>query len=400
MSEVLEGTQAPGGVNYGDFSFRVKRWVLAGLADSAATALPASAGMPALGCYRVRIAEGFLELAATDMERTIRATTGAVAVKDILEGTYNEVYIPARKLQAILREAPDGEVTLAVKKNQATLTATAGQWTLALPDSEGYPELIGLMDLKFTLVGREKFLAGIRAVRHVVSRDAGRPPLTQAEVRTDPSDPARTVITASDGSRFARARIEDFPPPPEPLCIPSSALDDLARLLAAGQGEEAGIALTEEAMVFSVGSVVLSVARRSTPFPDVDKLLLKPALENKQVLSADKGELAAAVRRVRINADGDTSAIVLDLSNGSISVVARDKARNSAVETVSSGWEGGNRVLCVNHAFLAEMLAAHPGNTVEFMLGKDVGKRRSQVLLQGGGLTQILSQMIPSLVGY
>lgn len=396
----MEGTQAPGGVNYGDFSFRVKRWVLAGLADAAAAALPASAAMPSLGCYRVRVGEGFLELAATDMERTILATSAAVDAKDAPDGTVREVFVPARKLQAILKEAPDTEVTLTVKKNQARLTAGTGSWTLSLPDSGDYPELITPAGKEFTAFEREKMLAGLRSVRHVVSRDAGRPPLTQAEVRMDPSDETRTVITASDGSRFARAVIGGFPPPYEPLCVPSSALDDLGRLLAGGQSDHGAIALTEEAIVFQVGSVVLSVARRSTPFPDMDKLLLKPALENDQALSVDKAELAAAVRRVRINADGDTSAIVLELSPGLVSVVAKDKASNSAVETIPSGWQGGTRVLCLNHVFLAELLSVHPGNAVTFMLGKDVGKRRSQVLLASDGITQILSQMIPSLVGY
>lgn len=399
MSEVLAGTEAPGGVNYGDFSFRVKRWVLAGLADAAAAALPANAAIPALGCFRVRAGEGFLELAATDMERTILAVSAAVDAKDMIDGTYHEVLIPARKLQAILKEAPDVEVTVTVKKNQAQLTAGALQ-TLALPDSSGYPDLITIGDKLFTAFDREKFLAALRSVRHVVSRDAGRPPLTQAEIRMDPDDDTRTVITASDGSRFARARIDGMPPPVDPLCIPSSALDDLGRLLAAGQADTAGVALTENALVFQTGSVVLAIARRSTPFPDMDRLLLQPALENDETVSVDKEELAAAVRRVRINADGETSAIALEVGEGSVNVVSRDKAGNSAVEGVIAISTQDGRLLCVNHVYLAEMLAVHPGNTVQFRLGKDLGKRRSQLLLQGDGITQILSQMIPSLVGY
>jgi DNA polymerase III sliding clamp (beta) subunit (PCNA family) len=405
-SEVLEGTEAPGGVNYGDFSFRVKRWVLAGLADAAAAALLANASdvHPSLACFRVRVGEGFLELSATDTERTVLAVSGAVDAKDSPEGIAREVFVPAKKLQAILREAPDTEVTLAVKKNQARLTAGGGTWMLTLPDSSDYPELIEIGGLEFTDFQREKFLTALRAVRHVVSRDSGRPTLTQAEVRADPDDPERTVVTASDGSRFARARVDGFPPPAEPLCIPSRALDDLIKLLAAGQSDTAGAALTENAMVFKSGSVVFSVLRRSTPFPDVDKLLLKPALENDQELSVSKEELAAAVRRVRINADGETSAIVLEAEANTLTVVSRDKNGNSATEDIPAAWDLGNggtrRVLCVNHVFLAEMLAVHPDKSVKFKLGKDIGKRRSQVLLQGDGITQILSQMIPSLVGY
>jgi DNA polymerase III sliding clamp (beta) subunit (PCNA family) len=393
------GTEPPGGVNYGEFTFQAKRWVLGGLADVTAAALPANSdAVPCLGCYRVRAGEGFLELAATDMQRTIMASTGSVIAADRADGACHEALIPARKLQAILRELPDVDVRVAVSRNRALVTAGSGSWTLALPDGASYPELVNPGQLAFASYSRERLLAGLRAVRHVVSKDAGRPHLTQVDIRDDPDDGGHSVATASDGSRFARARLDHYPLPG--VCIPSSALDDLARILAAGEPEDVGLSDTEEALLFRVGPVVLAVARRSTPFPDVDRLLLQPALENEDVLSVDRDELAAAVRRVRINADGETSAIVLEVAAGLVTAVARDKGGNSATESVPATWAGKERKLCVNHASLTEMLAAHPGKSCDLRLGKDAGKRRSMILLQGDGITQVIAQMSPSLVGY
>jgi DNA polymerase III sliding clamp (beta) subunit (PCNA family) len=394
---VLEGTEPPGGVDYGSYAFRVKRWVLAGLADAAAPALPASAAIASLGCFRVRVAEDMLELAATDMERTIIARSSAVSAENIGENAYAQCYIPARKLQAILKEAPDTDVRAEVRKNKAVIAAGGGSWTLTLPDATMYPELVSTQELAFAPYGREKLLAALRAVRHVVCKDAGRPPLTQVEVKDDP-DGEGSVVTASDGIRFARAALPRFP---VPLCIPSSALDDLTRLLAAESAETVGVCETDETTMFHVGAVTLAVARRSTPFPDMDKLLLQPALENQYTLGLDKDELAAAVRRVRINADGDTAAIVLEVTGESVTVVARDKLSNSATETLAAVWgEARDRVLCVNHAFLSEMLAAHPAKSCTFRVGRDIGKRRSMILLQGEGIIQVIVQMAPALVGY
>jgi len=397
-TDPFAGMEPPGGVSYGEFSFRAKRYILAGLAEAAAQALTTNATFPALGCFRLRAGEGFLELAATDMERTIIAASAAVAAEDSSEGTPHEVFIPAKRLMAILKELPEVDVSISVKKNQAKVSAGSGSWTLALPDSSGYPELVAPGGLGFTAYGREKLLAGLRAIRHVVGRDAGRPMHTQVEIKADPGDSEFSVITASDGGRFARARVAKYP---LDSCIPSSALDDLTRILAAGQTDDVGIAETDDVLAFRAGPVVLAVARRSTPFPDMDRLLLQPAQENQDKLSVGKDELAAAVRRVRINADGETSAIVLEVSAEAVTVVSRDKAGNSASEAVpASKAQGKDRVLCVNHVFLAEMLAAHPGKTCEFRLGKDMGKRRSMVLLEGDGITQVIGQMTPSLVGY
>lgn len=387
--------------DYGTFQFRVKRWVLAGLAEAVLPAVSPSAVQPVLACFRVRVGDGFLELAATDMERTILASSAAVQAEDAADGTPYEVFIPARKLQAILKEAPDSEVTVQVAKNKATINAGAVQ-VLLLPDSSDYPALIDVGTLDFSQYSREKLLTGLKAVRHVVCKDAGRPPLTQVSVigtslEEDPDGVAVSSVTASDGIRFARSKAEGFP---VSMCIPSSVLDDLTKLLGASQEDEIGIALTDEALVFRTGWVTLAVTRRSTPFPDMDRLLLQPALENEDVLRVTKDELAAAVRRVRINADSETSAIALELGEGSVKVVARDKTGNSASEGIVADWKGAARVLCVNHVFLTEMLNAHPEATCEFRIGQDLGKRRSMILLTSPAIIQVIAQMAPALVGY
>lgn len=385
--------------DYGTFQFRVKRWVLAGLAEAVLPAVSPSAVQPVLSCFRVRVGDGFLELAATDMERTILASSAAVQAEDASDGTPHEVFIPARKLQAILKEAPDAEVTVKVAKNKAVISAGAEQ-VLLLPDSGDYPALTEVGQLEFSQYSREKLLAGLKAVRHVVCKDAGRPPLTQVSVlgtlgEADPD--GASSVTASDGIRFARSKAEGFP---LSMCIPSSALDDLTKLLGASQEDEIGVTLTDEELVFRTGWVTLAVTRRSTPFPDMDRLLLQPALENEDVLRVTKDELAAAVRRVRINADSETSAIALELGEGSVKVVARDKTGNSASEGIVADWKGAARVLCVNHVFLTEMLAAHPEATCEFRIGQDLGKRRSMILLTSTAITQVIAQMAPALVGY
>jgi hypothetical protein len=112
---------------------------------------------------------------------------------------------------------------------------------------------------------------------------------------------------------------------------------------------------------------------------------------------------------VRINADPETSAIGLLLRpagegvpHGTLTVIARDKYGNRAEETVSAGWEHGERLAVVNHQFLTEMLAAHPSGSCRFWLGPEAGKKRSVLMLRDeeSGTTGIIYQMLASLVGY
>ncbi len=396
MSDAEFGSESLGGVDYGDFAVQVKSWVLSRLAASAAAAVPSSSPQAAMMCFRLRAGGAGLELAATDMERTVFASSLAVVVVGgVPEGSYFEAFIPAKKLLAILKEVPDADVTVSVKKNRAVITAGDGSWGLALPDSSEYPVLLELGEQDFTRYPREKLLDALGAVQHAVCRDAGQPTLTQVDISHPPGSEG-WCVTAASNSRFARVSLEDFP---QPVSVPLPVLAILMRVLQGGTAD-VGIAVTEESLAFQVGPVVLAVARRSTPFPDMDRQLLLPARENDQELSVDRDELAAAVRRVRINADVSTAAIVLEANFGKVTVVARDKFGNSASESVPATSATDGRVLCVNHIFLAEMLAAHPEKEARFLLGKDLGKRRSVLLLQGRDSVQVITQMSPALVGY
>lgn len=401
------GTEPPGGVDYGKWEFRAKRFVLQRLAEDVLPALPAAAAQPMHACFRVRAGD-MLQLAATDMERVIVASTQSVDCAHD-ENSYWETFIPARKLAAILKEAPDGDVTIAVEKNLAVITAAGGaHWTLKLPGATGYPALLDPALIQFHDYDRQRMLSALKAVRHCVCRDAGRPPLTQVAITdatgmSSAGDHSDMVVTASDGLRFARTPLPGFP---LSMSIPASVLDDLLRILngssaeTVGAGEFIAHPQNPPMLVFSIGATVLAVSSKMYAFPDMDRLLLRPAMENDRELSVDREELAAAVRRVRINADTETSAIALEVSKAGVRVASRDKGENDAHETVPADWAAADQLVCVNHQFLTEMLEAYPDGECKFRLGKSAGKRLPMVLLLHNELVQIIAQMPPELVGY
>ena len=207
-------------------------------------------------------------------------------------------------------------------------------------------------------------------------------------------------MTACDGTRFARTRLPGFP---LSMQIPAGALDSLVKTLESSELEEVQVGETASHLVFRVSGTVFLASRMLAKFPDVEKLLLRPALENRLKLTADKSELASAIRRARINADPETSAIGLRLfSQGMMTVIARDKYGNRAQQDVSVTWTGTDRLVVVNHQFLTEMLAAYPSQECQFWLGAEAGRKRSVLMLKDeeSGTVGIIYQMLASLVGY
>jgi DNA polymerase-3 subunit beta len=392
MTEVaanpFAGTEPPGGVDYGEFSFTVKRFVLADITDWAASAVTTQAGaLPVLSCFQVRVSEGVLRVAATDLQRTVIAVSEAVDTK-APEGS--QVYLPSSRLLKILAESPEGDITIAVKKSTATVTAANGTfWDLNLVPPDGFPVLPDPDDATFTTYSRSSLLDGLKNVRHAVCRDASRVTLTQVAL-------TKGDITAGDGNRMARTALDGYP---LASFIPAPVLPDLVRLLGRPI-DDIGVAETAKALLFRSGEVTVAVNKRFNEWPDMDKLMVSPTKGYDQTLGVDREKLLGAIRRVRINADASTSAIALSLSDGSVTVFSRDTDGNSAEEAIDVSWESGERLLVVNHAYLTDMLTAHPKEWCEFKVGKDIGKKRSMVRLADEGIIQVMTQLAPKLVGY
>lgn len=382
---------------YAPFSFTAKRLVLSALSDKAVSVVPNRDVMPVLKFFLVQVAPGSLRMAATDLELSVLASTPAVST----EAT-ETIVLPARRLLAILREAASDDITVDVDGELATVRAGSAKWDLQLADCGEYPPLPDPAEVEMHPVGREAFLGALRAVRHAVGSDSGRPPLQQVDIRV--GDDGVAAVTACDGTRLARATLDGFP---LSMQVPAGALESLVKTLESSEMDQVHVGETNPEhgvghLIFRVSETVFLASKMQAKFPDVEKLLLRPALENKLLLEVDKGELAGAVRRVRINADPDTSAIGLLLAPGMLTVTSRDKYGNRAEEAISAIWEAPERLAVVNHQFLSAMLAAHPALTCRFWLGPEAGKKRSVLLLrdEDSGMVGVIYQMLASQVGY
>jgi DNA polymerase-3 subunit beta len=388
-ADPFAGTPSPSGLSYESFSFVTRSHVLSALCERAASVVPARENLPVLRNFHVSVGPDRLSVRATDMELSVVATSPAVEA-----GSSHVAVLPARKLLAILKEVPDGEVGVAVSGDRAVVTAGSARWNLHLVDAPGdYPAMPDLSSAGLTKVSRDDLLKALRSVRHAVCRNGSLPMLMMVCI-------ADGKVTACDNSRLAQASLAGFPDMQIPAGGSPSAVDELLRLLAGSAATEVSAGQTDSALVFTAGAYTLIAGKMPVQFPDVESQIMRPALTNAEQLSAGREELARAVRRVRINADPETSAIGLELGKDAITVVSRDKAGNTSDESVEASWAGGERTLVVNHQFLADLLAVWPSPQLTISLGKDKARRRSAVLARdaGSGLTAVLQQMAASLL--
>jgi DNA polymerase III sliding clamp (beta) subunit (PCNA family) len=373
----------------GGLEFTIRRFQLDALAGWALPVVPGNATLLVNSCFQVTVGPGLLRLAATDRRRTVLAETEAVDT-----GSEGTVFIPAKKLTAMLAAAPEGDVTVSVKANLATVTAGAVH-KLKLPDPTGYAGLPDLAGAEFAPISRKELLDALQTVRHAVGKD-GRPAFAQVRIA---ESGGVMCATACGASLLARAPVPGFP---FPVSVPALVLGDLVKLLAGISDKEVDVADAATCVAFRAGPVTLAAQHTGTEFPDVDEMFLRQARGNDQVLEVDKTALTQALKRVRINADPNTSAVGLIADGETLTVMARDSGGNSAEETVPARWAGEHQLLVVNGGFLESMLAVHPPASCVFRVAKDRGKQRAPLLLEDteSGVTGVCVQMPASQVGY
>lgn len=371
--------------------FTVKSFVLKVLLDKAATVVPTHDVMPVLKCVRLEVHPERLRLVATDLELSILATTTLISVH-----TPGVVVFPARRLLDILKSADDGDVTIKVTGTTATITIGRACWTLRLPGGEDYPPMPQITEAGITHVERAEFTTALLAVRYAACRDPNRASLNMIEI-------SGGNMTACDGSRFQQARIADFP---VDLRIPIGAVDDLLRLLKLGDQDTIGVGQSDHHLIFSFGPDLFIANKIAAAFPDLEAMLLRPAQDNKHPLTVDRTELLRAIKRVRITADAESSAIALMVGAGSggapveLIVSARDKFGNASSEPLEAGWAGPARTIVVNHGYLTDLITAAGTDTLTFRLGADTKTRKSAVLLDdGAGRVGVVQQMLSDWVG-
>lgn len=364
----------------------IRKHVLSNLLDKAATVVPTHDVMPVLKNFLVQVDNERLKVIATDLELSIIATTPLVTVH-----TPGTCVLPAKKLTAIIREAADGEVNLRVTGTTAQIIIGRASWTLKLAGGDDYPPMPAVADTAFTSVERAALLGALTAVKYAASRDPNRASLNMVDIRGG-------RLIATDGSRFQQALLSKLA---VDLRIPIAAVDDLLRLLKLSELERVDVGQSDNHLIFRFATDVFIVNKLIAQFPDMEQILLKPALANKHELAVSKDDLLDAVKRIRINADPESSAIALVLAEGSITVQAKDKYGNTASETVDAQWSGSARTVVVNHGFLTDMFKGYTGTTATFRLGEDTKTRKSMLLLndEAIGSVGVVQQMNADWVG-
>ena len=299
---------------------------------------------------------GQLELAATDMELSLRTSLDASIESD------GSVVVPGRLLLELARLLSDAEVTIEHKLEEAAVEIRSGAATYRLHtyNAEDFPRLPDAEAAERHDVDRETLLETVSRVSRSASRDESRPVLTGVLMRFEPG---KLVMAATDSYRLSvkETAIEGTVPELEAI-VPARALQELARVAQAGERIELGV--HENQVIFSAGDALLTTRRIDGQFPNY-KQLVPEAFDHE--LALPREELLDVVRRVAVMAQRN-SPLRLRFGDGELTVSAQTQDVGEARESLPVSFNGEPLEIGFNAEFLRDGIESVGGEQLRLKL--------------------------------
>jgi len=296
-----------------------------------------------------------LELAATDMELSLRTTLPATVEGD------SSVVVPGKLLVDLARLLPAAEVTIEYRPEDGVAHISSGSYASKLNvfSAEDFPRLPSVDPAPHT-IATASLLETVDRVARSASKDESRPVLTGIQVRFEGT---QLFMAATDSYRlsFKQTELEQSGPDLEAI-IPARALTELARI--ASGTETVALGVNENTVVFGTGDTWLTTRRIDGQFPDVGRLL--PESFEVEV-DLPRAELRDVVRRAGVMALRNAP-LRLRFAEGELTISAQSQDVGETVESLPAAYTGDPLEIGFNAEFLADGVDAVRGDTVRLKL--------------------------------
>lgn len=304
----------------------------------------------------LRAEGGRLELAATDMEISLRSSLEANVESD------GAVVVPSKLLSDLVRLLPGDDVSIEHKSGEGLVEVVSGAATYRLHtyNAEDFPRLPETGSVELMSVDVGPLLETTGRVSRAASRDESRPVLTGILVRFEGE---KLVMAATDSYRLAVKETTIGGGAPElDALVPARALGELTRIAQGAEGLQIGV--LENQVIFSSDGVLLTTRRIEGQFPNY-RQLLPETFEHE--LPLPREELLDVVRRVSVMAQRNAP-IRMCFAEGELTVSAQTQDVGEARETLPAPFSAEPLEIGFNPDFLRDGIESVEGDEIRLKL--------------------------------
>jgi len=312
------------------------------------------ATLPILSHILLETQEGTLKLTATDLDVGITC----VIPVDIQEA--GAVTVPAKRLNDIIRELPEGVVSFTTKKNNSAVIETEScQFKILGLSREDFPKLPEVKESVVVKLEQDMFKQMLQLTSFAVSLDETRYILNGLLFKIHKNN---LTLVATDGKRLALIdkKIQQDVDKDIRVIVPIKVIQELNRNLGAG---ELSVVLGGNQALFDLGNLIIISRLIEGEFPDYQEVI--PAVSGNKMRILREGFLLA-VKRAALLSTPDYQAVKLEIFKNTLVVSKSTPDIGESREEVRAEYGGKEIAIGFNPHYLLDALKNLADETIEF----------------------------------
>ncbi|MCX5666402.1 MAG: DNA polymerase III subunit beta [Candidatus Omnitrophica bacterium] len=301
--------------------------------------------LPILSNILIETGKETVSLTATDLD------IGIVSTITVKTGSEGVITVPAKKFFDIIKELPDGEVAISVKKNNLVYIESIGCVfkIMGLPKDE-FPQLPDFKDKDSISMQRARLKKMLSMTSFAISRDETRYVLNGVLFVIKPT---YIRIVATDGRRLAMVEEKNQSPKTheKKVIIPAKTITELVKLL--GDEGEVRICFGNNQVLFDMGSTKVVSRLIEGEFPNYEQVIPK---ETKEKVLITRAKFLSATKRAALFTNPDSLAVKVELAKDKMVLSKNAPYIGEAREEIGVDYKGKDLAIGFNPDYLIDAL--------------------------------------------
>lgn len=302
--------------------------------------------LPILEDYLFSLTGNELTVTASNLETTMITTVEVSGEED------GQIAITAKILLDTLKALPEQPVTFEVDDSvkSVTITSAYGKYKLAGDSPEDFPDLPVQEDTETVELSGEMINNALNKTLFATSNDELRMAMQGVYVQIEA---ANITFVATDAHKLVKYVFKtQGSEEARSFIIPKKGLGLLKSALSSSTTIE--LAYNKNNCFFTLDDTSVIIRLIDAKYPDYNAVI---PTDNANRLTLDRVDFLSSLRRIAIYANKSTNQVVLNISDGSLTISAQDlDFSNEATEQLSCEYTGDPMNIGFNAKFLIEML--------------------------------------------
>lgn len=314
--------------------------------------------LPVLEDFLFTLEGDKLKISSTNLETSIST------VMEVNGEEPGRVAVPAKILIDTLKGLPEQPVTLAVDEEiyGIEITSAYGRYKLAGDPPDEFPALPVPDQVESVNMNADMMLSAINKTLFATSNDELRLAMTGVFFQVDFN---QLTVVATDAHKLVKCVYTDIQSDQTAnFIVPKKTLNLLKSALPTDVPIK--MSFNNNNTFFEFEDTSIACRLIDARYPDYNAVI---PTDNDNRLLVGRQDLLSSLKRIAIYANKTTNQVVLNLSDGSMTVSAQDlDFSNEATEQIPCSYTGDNMNIGFNARFLVEMLSVLSSDEVQFEL--------------------------------